>query len=112
MAGRADHPGGPGRARYHRAILGADTHHLRTDGPHIGAGRRQIEKESADRNEAIVSAHASGVYSYQKIAEHFGMHFTSVGRIVRGTMTLIVRRGYNDRSLDHEQTGPYAKTDF
>ena len=44
----------------------------------------QIEKESPDRNAAIVRAHASGAYSYQQIAEHFGIHFTSVGRIVRG----------------------------
>ena len=48
------------------------------------ASLRQIEKESPDRNAAIARAHASGAYSYQQIAEHFGMHFTSVGRIVRG----------------------------
>ena len=45
---------------------------------------RQIEKEAPDRNAAIVHAHASGTYSYQQIAEHFGIHFTTVGRIVRG----------------------------
>jgi len=48
------------------------------------ASLQQIEKESADRNAAIVRAHASGAYSYQQIAEHFRMHFSSVGRIVRG----------------------------
>jgi len=45
---------------------------------------RQIEKDAADRNAAIVRAHATGAYSYQQIADHFGIHFTTVGRIVRG----------------------------
>ena len=49
------------------------------------ASLQQIEKASANRNAAIVRAHASGAYSYQQIAEHFGMHFTSVGRIVRSS---------------------------
>lgn len=44
----------------------------------------QIEKTAKDRNTAIVRAHATGGYSYQQIATHFGIHFTSVGRIVRG----------------------------
>ncbi len=43
----------------------------------------QIEKAAADRNGAIVRAHATGAYSYQQIADHFGVHFTTVGRIVR-----------------------------
>lgn len=36
-----------------------------------------------DRDRAIVAAHDTGEYSYQQIAEHFGIHFTTVGRIVR-----------------------------
>jgi REP element-mobilizing transposase RayT len=44
----------------------------------------QIEKSTKDRNAAIVRAHATGGYSYQQIAKHFGIHFTTVGRIVRG----------------------------
>lgn len=48
------------------------------------ASLSQIEKEAADRNTAIVRAHATGGYSYQQIADHFGIHFTTVGRIVRG----------------------------
>ena len=48
------------------------------------ASLRQIEKEAPDRNAAIVRAHARGTYSYQQIAQHFGIHFTTVGRIVRG----------------------------
>jgi putative transposase len=42
-----------------------------------------IEKEAASRNAAIMQAHASGGYSYQQLAQHFGIHFTTVGRIVR-----------------------------
>ena len=42
-----------------------------------------IEASHADRNEAMIAAHASGAYSYREIAAHFGMHPASVGRIVR-----------------------------
>jgi len=44
----------------------------------------QIGKRAPDRNSAIKQAHATGAYSYQQIAEHFGLHFTTVGGIVRG----------------------------
>lgn len=43
----------------------------------------QIEYSAPDRNAAIVQAHATGAYSYQQIAEHFGIHFTTVGKVVR-----------------------------
>ena len=43
----------------------------------------QIEQRSPDRNTAIVKAHATGAYSYQQIGEHFGLHFTTVGKVVR-----------------------------
>jgi len=43
----------------------------------------EIEQGAADRNTAIRAAHATGAYSYQQIAAYFGMHFTTVGRIVR-----------------------------
>lgn len=42
-----------------------------------------IERSAPDRNAAIVTAYATGAYSYQEIATHFGVHFTTVGRIVR-----------------------------
>ena len=42
-----------------------------------------IEKRAADRNSAMIEAHATGAYSYQQIAEHFGVHFTTVGKVVR-----------------------------
>ena len=44
----------------------------------------EIAKRAPDRNAAIVEAHATGGYSYQQIADYFGVHFTTAGRIVRG----------------------------
>ena len=44
----------------------------------------EIEKRSPDRDTAIIAAYATGGYSYQQIADYFGVHFTTVGRIVRG----------------------------
>jgi REP element-mobilizing transposase RayT len=43
----------------------------------------EIERSATDRNAAIVTAYATGAYSYQEIATHFGIHFTTVGRVVR-----------------------------
>ena len=43
----------------------------------------QIENRSPDRDVAIVAAYATGGYSYQQIADYFGVHFTTVGRVVR-----------------------------
>ena len=42
-----------------------------------------IERSHGSRDQAVQAAHGSGAYSYQQIAEHFGIHFTTVGRIVR-----------------------------
>jgi len=42
-----------------------------------------IETRYRDRNRAVVVAYETGEYSYQQIGEYFGMHFTTVGRIVR-----------------------------
>ena len=39
----------------------------------------QIDKCEPDRNAAIRAAYATGAYSYQQIAEYFGLHFTTVG---------------------------------
>jgi transposase len=33
----------------------------------------------------MIAAHASGGYSYQQIADYFGVHFTTVGRVVRAS---------------------------
>jgi REP element-mobilizing transposase RayT len=42
-----------------------------------------IHAAHRNRDQAIVAAYETGEYSYQKIAEYFGMHFTTVGEIVR-----------------------------
>ena len=42
-----------------------------------------IAEAHESRNNAIVAAHATGAYSYQQIAEFFGLHFTTIGKIVR-----------------------------
>jgi REP element-mobilizing transposase RayT len=44
----------------------------------------QIERRAPDRDSAIIAAYATGGYSYQQLADYFGVHFTTVGRIVRG----------------------------
>jgi REP element-mobilizing transposase RayT len=43
----------------------------------------EIEGDAKSRNDAILAAYAAGAYSYQDLARHFGLHFTTVGRIVR-----------------------------
>ena len=45
-----------------------------------------IAASHTDRNAAIVAAYATGAYSYREIAEHFGVHLATVGRIVRQVM--------------------------
>lgn len=43
----------------------------------------EIAKAHESRNHAVVSAYASGEYSYQQIADFFNLHFTTVGKIIR-----------------------------
>jgi REP element-mobilizing transposase RayT len=43
----------------------------------------EIESQSYDRKAAMIAAHATGDYSYQQIADYFGLYFTTVGKIVR-----------------------------
>ena len=50
--------------------------------PKLNAVRGQYEV----RDEAIRVAYETGAYSYQQIAKEFGVHFTTVGRIVRESM--------------------------
>ena len=49
-------------------------------------GTFPIAAHSADRNAAIASAYATGAYTYREIAEYFGVHLATVGRIVREQM--------------------------
>jgi hypothetical protein len=45
-----------------------------------------IRREHKNRDDAIRAAYETGAYSYQQIAKEFGVHFTTVGRIVRQPM--------------------------
>ena len=57
----------------------------------------QIEEQHSDRNSAIVTAYKTGAYSQREVAEHFRLHPSTVGVIVRkakdsqfGTCPLVV----------------------
>ncbi|MDQ6958085.1 MAG: helix-turn-helix domain-containing protein, partial [Mariprofundaceae bacterium] len=52
---------------------------------HPASPLAEIAAQYEGRNEAIVACYASGEYSYTEIAEHFGVCYTTVGRIVRTT---------------------------
>jgi putative transposase len=43
----------------------------------------EYERTTPERDEAIVQAYASGAYSYQELGDHFGLHFTRIGKIIR-----------------------------
>lgn len=45
-----------------------------------------IAANHPQRNAAMVAAYASGGYSYREIADHFGVHLSTVGRIVRSAL--------------------------
>ncbi len=45
-----------------------------------------IRREHKNRDDAIRAAYVTGSYSYQQIAKEFGVHFTTVGRIVHQSM--------------------------
>ena len=44
---------------------------------------KAIADAHPDRNTAMRAAWAAGEYSYTQIAAHLGVHFTTIGRIVR-----------------------------
>lgn len=46
----------------------------------------EIEGRHSERDDAIVAAYSTGAYSYREIAEHFGLHLATVGRIIRKRM--------------------------
>ena len=46
---------------------------------------KDIEGRNRDRKKAMRAAYETGAYSYQEIGKHFGVHFTTVGRVVRET---------------------------
>ena len=47
--------------------------------PKLSALRRQYK----NRDDGIRAAYQTGAYCYQQIGKEFGVHFTTVGRIVR-----------------------------
>jgi putative transposase len=47
--------------------------------PKLSTLRRQYKT----RDDGILAAYETGAYSYQQIAKEFGVHFTTVGRVVR-----------------------------
>ncbi|MDQ6988927.1 MAG: transposase [Mariprofundaceae bacterium] len=49
----------------------------------------EIANAHKSRNAAIVAAYQSGAYSYSQIAGYFNVHFTTVGRIVRGNKRVV-----------------------
>jgi REP element-mobilizing transposase RayT len=44
----------------------------------------KIAAKYHERNKAIYAAYATGAYSYREIAEYYGLHLATVGRIIRG----------------------------
>lgn len=40
------------------------------------------EKQNKERNAAIIQAFASGGYSMKGLGEYFGLHYSSISRIV------------------------------
>ncbi len=48
---------------------------------------KKAAQAHANRNEAIVAIYATGEYSYSQIAAFFDVHFTTVGKVVRGAKT-------------------------
>ena len=46
----------------------------------------EIAATHHERNDAICAAYATGAYSYREIAEYYGLHLATVGRIIRGRM--------------------------
>ena len=43
------------------------------------------ERHSENRNDALITAYASGDYSYEELGRYFALHFTTVGRIIRAS---------------------------
>ena len=47
---------------------------------------KTIAVKHPESNEAIVAAYSTGAYSYREIAEHFGLHLATVGRIIHSML--------------------------
>jgi len=42
---------------------------------------------SGGRDEAIVAAYVSGGYTMKEIGEYFGLHYSRISRLVRGSLS-------------------------
>ncbi len=56
-----------------------------------------IRRQHNNRNDAIRAAYETGRYSYQQIAKEFGVHFTTVGRIVHQSMKRTASAAHRSR---------------
>jgi transposase-like protein len=65
----------------------------------------EIASASPNRNAAIVAAYETGTYSYRSIAEHFGIHVATVGRIVRQSVRTRVQQYENPNTPDPKTPG-------
>jgi len=52
----------------------------------LGPPLAQIAQDCGEGNAAMLAASATGAYTYRDIAEHFGVHLATVGRLVRWGM--------------------------
>ncbi len=53
----------------------------------------KLAEAHANRIEAIVAMYVIGEYSYSQIAVFYNMHFTTVGKIVRGAKANSDKKG-------------------
>jgi len=60
-------------------VVGVPKAQMRRPAPSL----KKLALEYEDRDQATAVAYATGEYTYQQIADHFGLHFTTVGKIVR-----------------------------
>ncbi len=51
-----------------------------------------LARQFRNRDDIIISAYATGAYSYQQIAEFFGLHQATIGRIIRRHDTACANR--------------------
>ena len=51
----------------------------------------ELAERAPNRDAAIVVAHATGAYSYTEIGAFFGLHFATIGKIVRKASQMKLR---------------------
>ena len=71
------------QAQLNCKMLSSDVNIPKAQRRQPAAPLKEISIKHANRNEAIIEAYETGEYSYQQIANFYGIHFTTVGRIVR-----------------------------